>query len=457
MTKNNYTRRALLSSVISLLLCITMLIGSTFAWFTDTATTKVNTIQAGELDIQLLDGDSTSANSLEGETLTFAKDDNAPTDEAVLFEPGAKYTLQQAWLYNAGNLHAKYQVVITGVTSGAELAQVLDVYVNDVNCGTLANLVALGGIVKEGTIEPGAFETFGKIDLKMKEEAGNEYQGMILDGVAITVLATQASAEFDSYGNKYDENASKEVIFIESQNDLENAVKAAAVDELTEIVLADKVTTYTFDSTLADSLKGKNVAFVGTEKTVFQYVGSGNDGIGVPGASLTFDGVTIGFPNDNYKGLSHTVELVYRNCVINGTQTLYAENVEFDNCEFNVSGDNYNVWTYGSSNVIFTDCEFNSDGKSVLVYIEGEIHSNVTLNACTFNDNGGLNEKKGAVEIGSSPYSDATTYNIYMNSCTVNGFAENDKGIPTGSTFWGNKNSMDKDHLNVEIDGVDVY
>ncbi len=453
MTKNNNnSSRALLGSVISLLLCVAMLVGSTFAWFTDSATTKVNTIQAGELDIQLLDGNTSDAKSLEGKTLQFAKNGDAPAGEAVLFEPGAMYTLQQAWLYNAGNLHARYQVMITGVTSGTQLAQVLDVYVNDVNCGTLANLVAVGGIVKDGTIEPGAYETFGKIDLKMKEEAGNEYQGLTLDGVAITVLATQASAEYDSYGDTYDEKAADEVLFIKGQSELQNAANAAVKGELTEIVLEDSQTTYKFDEELADSLSGKEVVITGDGNVVFEM-----DTVAVHDASLTFDGVTVGYADKNYHGLKHTKELVYRNCTINGQQTLYAQYVEFDNCEFNVTGNNYNIWTYGASDVIFTGCTFNSDGKSILVYIEGEIHANITLNSCTFNDNGGVTEKKAAVEVGSSPYSTDTTYNLYMNDCTVNGYDINDTGYNTGTTLWGNKNNMDTAHLNVVIDGVDVY
>ena len=53
MSKTKTTKRALLSSVLAMLLCVTMLIGTTFAWFTDTASTAVNKIQAGNLDVAL--------------------------------------------------------------------------------------------------------------------------------------------------------------------------------------------------------------------------------------------------------------------------------------------------------------------------------------------------------------------------------------------------------------------
>ena len=70
MNNKKTTKRALLSSVMAIVLCLAMLIGTTFAWFTDSASTAVNKIQAGTLDVQLLDEDGTS---LEGQTLAWQK------------------------------------------------------------------------------------------------------------------------------------------------------------------------------------------------------------------------------------------------------------------------------------------------------------------------------------------------------------------------------------------------
>ena len=66
MTNRKSTKRALLGSVMAMVLCLAMLVGATFAWFTDTASTGVNKIQAGNLDVQLVDE---NGNSLEGKTL----------------------------------------------------------------------------------------------------------------------------------------------------------------------------------------------------------------------------------------------------------------------------------------------------------------------------------------------------------------------------------------------------
>ena len=53
MTSSKSTKRALISSALALLMCVTMLVGATFAWFTDTASTGVNKIQAGNLDLEV--------------------------------------------------------------------------------------------------------------------------------------------------------------------------------------------------------------------------------------------------------------------------------------------------------------------------------------------------------------------------------------------------------------------
>ena len=74
MTNRKSTKRALLGSVMAMVLCLAMLIGATFAWFTDTASTGVNKIQAGNLDVALEMKDA-SGNwvSAEGKTLDFVK------------------------------------------------------------------------------------------------------------------------------------------------------------------------------------------------------------------------------------------------------------------------------------------------------------------------------------------------------------------------------------------------
>ena len=53
MTNRKNTRRALVLSLLSLLVCCSMLVGTTFAWFTDSVTSGNNHIVAGNLDVEL--------------------------------------------------------------------------------------------------------------------------------------------------------------------------------------------------------------------------------------------------------------------------------------------------------------------------------------------------------------------------------------------------------------------
>ena len=95
MENNKSTKRALLTSVLALLMCVAMLIGATFAWFTDTASTGVNKIQAGNLDVALEMKNGDNWVSAEGKTLEFKKAADAPANEKVLWEPGCTYELPE--------------------------------------------------------------------------------------------------------------------------------------------------------------------------------------------------------------------------------------------------------------------------------------------------------------------------------------------------------------------------
>ena len=192
MTNRKSTKRALLGSVMAMVLCLAMLVGATFAWFTDTASTGVNKIQAGNLDVQLVDE---NGNSLEGKTLEFKKAANAAEGEAVLWEPGCTYELPAVYVKNNGKLALKYKVAITGINGSAKLNEVIDWTIND------ADLSA------DHSLSAGATSEALTIKGHMQESAGNDYMNESIDGIAITVYATQDTVESDSFTNQYDENA----------------------------------------------------------------------------------------------------------------------------------------------------------------------------------------------------------------------------------------------------------
>ena len=192
MSNRKSTKRALLGSVMAMVLCLAMLVGATFAWFTDTASTGVNKIQAGNLDVQLVDE---NGNSLEGKTLEFKKAANAAEGEAVLWEPGCTYELPAVYVKNNGNLALKYKVAITGINGSAKLNEVIDWTIND------ADLSA------DHSLSAGATSEALTIKGHMQESAGNDYMNESIDGIAITVYATQDTVESDSFNNQYDKNA----------------------------------------------------------------------------------------------------------------------------------------------------------------------------------------------------------------------------------------------------------
>ena len=213
---------------------------------------------------------------------------------------------------------------------------------------------------------------------------------------------------------------------------------------------------------IPSSAQGKTLTIIGTGtpedvKVAVTKVGSGGENCdyGLDGSTVTFESITITTNSSTYIGYARC-NGTYKNCVINGTYTLYGDS-KFERCTFNVSGDVYNIWTWGAKNMEFDRCTFNSDGKALLLYQEGSNTVNLTVKSCIFDDKGGLTSKKAAIEIGDAPYGATPTYNVTVSGTTVNGYEINDEGINTGTTLWGNKNSMPAERLNVTIDGVNVY
>ena len=210
MNNKRATKRALLTSVMALVMCVVMLVGTTFAWFTDTASTGVNKIQAGNLDIELeMKNASGGWDKAEGKTLQFKKAAGHESEE-VLWEPGCRYELPELRIVNKGNLALKYKVIINGIEGDAKLNEAIDwtiTYGNendkltdDINKFEYKMLPKAAGDADYPS------QTF-TIKGTMKEEAGNEYQGLSIDGIGITVVATQYTYEYDSMDNLYDQNA----------------------------------------------------------------------------------------------------------------------------------------------------------------------------------------------------------------------------------------------------------
>ena len=211
MTSSKATKRALISSTLALLMCVAMLIGTTFAWFTDTASTAVNKIQAGNLDVDLeMSTDGTNWESAEGKTLTFKTKDNRAADQ-ILWEPGCTYELPQLRVVNKGNLALKYKIQITGIQGDAKLNEVIDWTINDAAID-----------LTEGHLTAGQTGTAFTIKGHMQDAASNDYQNLAIDGIGITVYATQDTVENDSFDNQYDKDAEYPIVAMDTLQELIN-------------------------------------------------------------------------------------------------------------------------------------------------------------------------------------------------------------------------------------------
>ena len=207
---------SLIINVLALIVVSSLLIGSTFAWFTDSTESYGNKIKAGTLkvDLEMLN---------ENDEWVSIKESNAPLFNYTNWEPG--YTdVKILKIENEGSLALKWKAKFASTEALTELANVIDVYVcpsadeigrptgRDLNgyvrVGTVAEFINTIESTTVGVLAAGEDAYLG-IALVMRTSAGNEYQGMDLGGAFdILILATQLSAEEDAFGDGYDAGAS---------------------------------------------------------------------------------------------------------------------------------------------------------------------------------------------------------------------------------------------------------
>lgn len=242
--KDNRTsvKRSLFVSAIALTLTAALLIGSTFAWFTSTASTGVSKVEAGKLKVTLLNGNKELSST---DVLTWQKAEGQTG--TALWEPGCTYNLDPITIKNTGSLALKYKIVITGIKGDADLNKVIDWTVNDTTLDADHPLAV--GESKELTISG-----------HMQENADDNYQGKTIDGISITVVATQDTVEYDSNGNQYDKDAEYPIL-VTTGDELQAIVNKATAP--VNIVLANNITTNNFvipaDKDVTLDLNGRTV------------------------------------------------------------------------------------------------------------------------------------------------------------------------------------------------------
>ena len=487
-------KSALLLSFTSLLLCFAMLAGSTFAWFTDTATTGVNKIQAGNLDIEV-----EYRTTAEGEWKALDKATDLFGAEGTLFEPGHTRVVELK-IENAGNLALKYKIGmnIASETPGTnkagnpyKLSNYLKVATSpiqqyDPNAGPGTVSYAMEQLIFEKgnvlvwehrdfanfeldknernhvlDLQPGDGQILG-IKVYMPESVGNEANAISTDKAAsinfgLNVVATQYTTESDSFGTQYDKDATYPVI-VSNQQQANDAITNATDKKVNISIASDQ--TVTLDNGIAnEGDKARDITFSGNGTQTVDVVTNAVSAEGGQlnyqrGSSFTFENLTIQAGEDNFDGIVCN-ELTFKDCTIKGKLTLYGK-ATFINCTFeNTMANQYSIWTWGGTDVTFEGCTFNTNGKAILLYGQATAAkpTNLVVNNCIFNDRKSGAAGKAAIEIGND-YN--ATYSLTVTNATVNGFAINSKGTNTNSKLWANKNSMDADHLTVTIDGKKV-
>ena len=412
MTNSKNTKRALLASILSVALCCAMLIGSTFAWFTDSVTNTGNRIQAGNLKIDLLmdkqDGKG-YVSIADGEGDIFDEAEIAQNSSATLWEPG-KTQIVYLGVQNQGSLALKYNIRLdvtdNGLVGALEYA-VLDGAQADAltDVTDWEALKAAAGAQQTGDIKAGRTTAApnGRLDeivngianetdyfalaVHMKEDAGNEYQGKDIT-IDVTVIATQATAESDSFDDQYDANAEYADIYVSSEEEFTQALMDAedgdiiALNPGTEIanpVVVDKDVTIIggiFSGTANDhtiTIRSDNVVL---KDMVIENPSNTKYGVYLPTGSknVTIDGCTIGAN----KKMAHSV------WIDGGNQG----SVTIKNCEIsrpiNLLGYNNTVQNVTIENNILD----NSSGTSAIT-LAGSIH-NVFISQNEYNQNMGL-------------------------------------------------------------------
>ena len=511
MESSKSTKRALLTSVLALLLCVTMLVGATFAWFTDTASTGVNKIQAGNLDIKVEYRTTADGNwqLLDNATDLFGA-------AGTLFEPGHTRVVELR-ITNAGNLALKYKIGMNVVSETAgtnkggnpyKLSDYLKVGTTSIQqynptdqiSSLMERLIFQKGDFGMWTardfanfelktdsngnvhaLQPGAAQILG-IKVYMPETVGNEANAISTEKAAsinfgLNVVATQYTVESDSYGTQYDKDAPLDFEPVSTADELKAAAANGKNVQLTQdVTLTDALTfnnAVTIDlngKTLTSSLNSAGYSLVArADATIVNgtYKGTGTArGIAACGnlkmRNVTVDvagqvGVACSAADRQYTIEDSTIKGGYALCNFNNNATINVSNstLEGKNTGFYHNGSNSGL------NLTVTGTKINAGNNgtdATGVYISGSTatrdaggYQKASFTDCTVKGNAAIEVK----------YTDLT-----LNNCTVTAtvpaanasYTQNDNGSTTNgfavvSTDNATNNTMPKPEGTITING----
>ena len=378
MNNKRATKRALLTSIMALVMCVVMLVGTTFAWFTDTASTGVNKIQAGNLDIKV-----EYRTSFEGDWKTLDDATDLFGAAGTLFEPGHTRVVELR-ITNAGNLALKYKIGMNVVseTEGTnkdgnsyKLSNYLKVATSpiqqyDPNAvpGSINYAMEQQIFAKPSflaweyrdfasfeldknernhalDVQPGDAQILG-IKVYMPESVGNEANAKTPDDAAsisfgLNILATQYTTESDSFGTQYDKDA-------EYPTTADNAV------DLQAALAAGKDVMLTKSVALTEPLRiSKDVTITGNGYAVISEYPVDV----APTAEVTFDGVNFATPDNTNDNASSVYASELKGKVV------------FDGCTFtNPQWECIQITPMDGAEIVVTNCTFIVDGTGTYAH-----------------------------------------------------------------------------------------
>ncbi len=470
MNTKKATKRALLTSVMALVMCVVMLVGTTFAWFTDTASTGVNKIQAGNLKVDIIGAGSENHVSMLSFTKAGVTDAEAGAE--ILWEPGCRYVTEGFRIANKGNLALKWKAQVNkGATAANEgnfdLLDVIDFYLvkGTGESQTETPLNEFTGNLKKT-------ETSDVYYIKgvMQTTAGNDYQGLTLNGITITVYATQDTVENDSFNNQYDADAGTDefkqgvtisgIAGASSYNTIQEAyedVKAMLVENsgLAEEALSEEAFNafFTDGGKITWTIYGNQKV---TDNRMFSFGRAANrfgEGrhiteINIVGGNssatldLTAVNGTFALPYNwwNVADSANTA-LKCKNITFNGIKsmpsatyqcTLYPTTYEFDGCTFNG-----NLYSYQNFDVNMTikNCTFNAPAATQYAFMAQGKGGTITLDNNVFNNyTRGINLERATADF------------VITNNTIRSTVSERDRGaiqLTDGKSFVVTGNTVD--------------
>ena len=422
MTKTKSTKRALVLSALSLLLCVSMLVGSTFAWFTDSVTSSGNIIKSGTLDVEMYWANGTET----PDSANWKDASEGAIFDYDLWEPGY-VEVRHIKIANEGTLALKYQLKIMANGEVSDLSDVIDVYyvdpakqitdrtelTADMRLGTLTEALAGLDTTASGELAANTADTI-TLALKMQESAGNEYQNKSIGSdFSVVLMATQLTAEEDSFNDQYDFDAS----YTAETDAFKAALASAQAGDTVTLNLTHDA--YLGAGEIIVAPNGVDIVVNGNGHTIYAdkatHVIGGKQDTDIVIKDLTIVGKTTDdaiISQNNGEGAP--VNIVMENVKVNLTD---------------IKGVNWPVCLGGTGTATLTNCEITGAGIESGDYADGnQFFAGAKMNV-TF-----VNTKIDSVMLNGSQGGDSATLNIDAASKIGTVYLEaKDRSVVTGS------------------------